>query len=194
MRILFAFFAALFLFGSASLPAQADDAAAPPVATAREARLDQLFVDLKRERNEKAAERIAARISHEWSQSGSASIDLMMQWSQTAIEDKKFDVALDFLDQVVTLQPAFAEGWNRRATAHFMMHNFGKSMSDIDRTLQLEPRHFGALSGLAQIMAVTGHKQSALEAWQRVLSIYPMMRSAQDQVGTLSEELAGEGI
>ncbi|MGX9573117.1 tetratricopeptide repeat protein [Mesorhizobium sp. f-mel] len=194
MRILFAFFAALFLFGSASLPAQADDAVAPPVATTREARLDQLFVDLKRERNEKAAERIAARISHEWSQSGSASIDLMMQWSQKAAEEKKFDVALDFLDQVVTLQPAYAEGWNRRATVHFMMHNFGKSMADIDRTLQLEPRHFGALSGLAQIMAVTGHKQSALEAWQRVLSIYPMMRSAQDQVGTLSEELAGEGI
>ncbi|CAH2406235.1 tetratricopeptide repeat protein [Mesorhizobium ventifaucium] len=194
MRILFAFFAALFLFGSASLPAQADDAVAPPVATTREARLDQLFVDLKRERNEKAAERIAARISHEWSQSGSASIDLMMQWSQKAAEDKKFDVALDFLDQVVTLQPAYAEGWNRRATVHFMMNNFGKSMADIDRTLQLEPRHFGALSGLARIMAVTGHKQSALEAWQRVLSIYPMMRSAQDQVGTISEELAGEGI
>lgn len=190
MRIPFAFLAALFLFGSASLPAQADD----PVATTGEARLDQLFADLKRERNEKAAERIAARISNEWAQSGSASIDLMMQWSQKAIEDQKFDVALDFLDQVVTLQPAFAEGWNRRATAHFMMKNFGKSMSDIDRTLQLEPRHFGALSGLAQIMAVTGHKESALEAWQRVLGIYPMLRSAQDQVGTLSEELAGEGI
>ncbi|RWB03297.1 hypothetical protein [Mesorhizobium sp.] len=194
MRIHFAFFAALFLFGVAPLPAQAEDRVTPPVATTREERLDQLFVDLKRERNEKAAERIAARISHEWSQSGSASIDLMMQWSQKAAEDKKFDVALDFLDQVVTLQPAYAEGWNRRATVHFMMNNFGKSMADIDRTLQLEPRHFGALSGLAQIMAVTGHKQSALEAWQRVLSIYPMMRSAQDQVGTLSEELAGEGI
>ncbi|RWQ34462.1 MAG: hypothetical protein EOS21_27800 [Mesorhizobium sp.] len=194
MRIRFAFFAALFLFGSAVPPAQAEDTVAPPIATTREARLDQLFVDLKRERNEKAAERIAARISNEWSQSGSASIDLMMQWSQKAVEEKKFDVALDFLDQVVTLQPAYAEGWNRRATVHFMMNNFGKSMADIDRTLQLEPRHFGALSGLAQIMAVTGHKQSALEAWQRVLSIYPMLRSAQDQVGTLSEELAGEGI
>jgi tetratricopeptide (TPR) repeat protein len=194
MRIRFAFFAALFLLGFAPLPAQADDPVAPPVATTREARLDQLFVDLKRERNEKAAERIAARISNEWVQSGSASIDLMMQWSQKAVEEKKFDVALDFLDQVVTLQPAYAEGWNQRATVHFMMNNFGKSMSDIDRTLQLEPRHFGALSGLAQIMAVTGHKQSALEAWQRVLGIYPMMRSAQDQVGTLSEELAGEGI
>ena len=70
----------------------------------KEARLDQLFADLKRERNEKAAERIAGRIWDEWFQSGSASIDLMMQWSQKAMDDQKFDVALDFLDQVVTLR------------------------------------------------------------------------------------------
>lgn len=195
MRILFAFFATLFLFSATAV--RADDppaATTPPVAVTKEARLDQLFADLKRERNEKAAERIAGRIWGEWFQSGSASIDLMMQWSQKAMDDQKFDVALDFLDQVVILQPKYAEGWNRRATVHYMMKNFGKSMSDIDQTLQLEPRHFGALSGLAQIMAATGHKQSALEAWQKVLAIYPMMRSAQDQVATLSEELAGEGI
>lgn len=195
MRILFAFFSAFFLFSATAV--RADDppaATTPPVAVTKEARLDQLFADLKRERNEKAAERIAGRIWGEWFQSGSASIDLMMQWSQKAMDDQKFDVALDFLDQVVSLQPKYAEGWNRRATVHYMMRNFGKSMSDIDQTLQLEPRHFGALSGLAQIMAATGHKQSALEAWQKVLAIYPMMRSAQDQVATLSEELAGEGI
>lgn len=204
MRILFASFAAFLLCSAVSLPvvsspAWADDPIDPPAASApvpmtRAARLDQLFSDLKRERNEKAAERIAGRIWGEWSQSGSASVDLMMQWSQKAIEDQKYDVALDFLDQVVTLQPDYAEGWNRRATVHFLMRNFGKSMSDINQTLRLEPRHFGALSGLAQIMAATGHKQSALEAWQKVLAIYPMMRNAQDQVATLSEELAGEGI
>ena len=202
MRILFAFLTTLLVSGAISLPARAADdqpaaPATPDVPAApmtKQARLDKLFSDLKRERNEKAAERIAGNIWSEWFQSGSASIDLMMLWSQKAMDNQKFDVALDFLDQVVTLQPSYAEGWNRRATVHFMMKNYGKSMSDIDRTLQLEPRHFGALSGLAQIMALTGHKQSALEAWQKVLAIYPMMRSAQDQVATLSEELAGEGI
>ncbi|WP_137930842.1 tetratricopeptide repeat protein [Mesorhizobium comanense] len=215
MRILFAFSAAFLVCGAISVPARADDrpiALATPDAQpapsdaqpavpdtpaqpmTKQARLDKLFSDLKRERNEKAAERIAGNIWTEWFQSGSASIDLMMLWSQKAMDNQKFDVALDFLDQVVTLQPAYAEGWNRRATVHFMMKNYGKSMADIDRTLQLEPRHFGALSGLAQIMALTGHKQSALEAWQKVLAIYPMMRSAQNQVATLSEELAGEGI
>ncbi|MDX8531505.1 hypothetical protein RFM41_09905 [Mesorhizobium sp. VK25A] len=205
MRILFAFFTAFLLSGTTAgaeeVPgALPPDAASPPAATpppaapTKQGRLDQLFTELKRERNEKAAERIAGRIWNEWNQSGSASIDLMMQWAQKATEDQKFDVALDFLDQVVTLKPDYAEGWNRRATVHFLMKNYGKSMADIDRTLALEPRHFGALSGLAQIMAETGHKQSALEAWQKVLAIYPMMRSAQNQVSTLSEELAGEGI
>jgi tetratricopeptide (TPR) repeat protein len=194
MRIVFALLWALLLPSLFSLPARADDPQKPAVAQTRQARLDQLFADLKRERNEKAAERIAGRIWREWSDSGSASVDLMMQWSQKAIEEQKFDVALDFLDQVVTLQPSYAEGWNRRATVHYMMKNYGKSMSDIDHTLHLEPRHFGALSGLAQIMADTGRKQSALKAWQRVLDIYPMLRSAQSQVAVLSEELAGEGI
>ncbi len=164
------------------------------VPAAPENRLDKLFADLKRERNERAAQRIAGRISEQWTKSGSASIDLMMGWSQTAIDDKKFDVALDFLDQVVTMRPQFAEGWNRRATAHFLMRNYAKSMSDINRTLALEPRHFGAIAGMAQILKDTGQKQLALAAWERVLTIYPMMRSAQNEVATLSEDLSGEGI
>jgi tetratricopeptide (TPR) repeat protein len=159
-----------------------------------ENQLDTLFSQLKRERNERAAERIAGQIWKEWSESGSASIDLMMKWAQDAIEKQKYDVALDFLDEVITLEPNYAEGWNRRATLHFLMSNYAKSMSDIDHTLALEPRHFGALSGMAQIMKSTGRKELALKAYQQVLEIYPMMRDAQNEVATLSEELAGEGI
>ncbi len=161
--------------------------------TVRE-RLDALFVDLKRERNEHAAERIAGRIWEEWNRSGSAITDLMMQWSQDAMNKKKFDVALDFLDQIIAMSPTYAEAWNRRATVHFQMQNFAKSMADIDQTLALEPRHFGALVGLAQIMRQTDRKQFALDAYQKVLDIYPMMRNAQNEVATLSEELTGEGI
>lgn len=193
MRSVFAFLAIFLLAAGLSFGVQAKE----PVTTAanaQQARLDKLFSDLKRQRNEKAAERIAGNIWQEWLKSGSASIDLMMQWSQKAIEAQKFDVALDFLDQVTTLDPDYAEGWNRRATVHYMMKSYGKSMADIEQTLRLEPRHFGALSGMAQIMADTDHKQSALEAWQRVLAVYPMMRSAQAEVATLSDELAGEGI
>ena len=198
MRILSAFCAAILTAG-APYPAVATEPTTaaiekPPAAAKAENRLDALFGELKRERNEKAAERIAGRIWEAWSQSGSASIDLMMGWSKSAMDNKKFDVALDFLDQVVIMEPAYAEGWNRRATVHFMMQNYAKSMSDINHTLQIEPRHFGALSGMGQIMKNTGREELALRAWERVLDIYPMMRSAQNEVATLSEELAGEGI
>jgi tetratricopeptide (TPR) repeat protein len=200
MRVVFAVLAASLLNFPFTFPALAAGPAArnvaPPQATSssRAERLDKLFADLKRERNEKAAERIANQIYMVWNDSGSASVDLMMQWAQKAIQEQKFDVAMDFLDEVVTLQPDFVEGWNRRATVNYLMKNYAKSMADIDKVLELEPRHFGALSGLAQIMADTGRKEQALKAWQRVLDLYPMLRNAQQQVSTLSEDLAGESI
>jgi len=163
-------------------------------AESRAQKIDRLFAELKREGNARAAERIARRIQQEWSQSGSASVDLMMQWAQKAAAARKYDVALDFLDQVVTLQPDFAEGWNRRATIHYTMKNYAKSMADIDRALKLEPRHYGAISGLARIMSDTDRKEPAIAAWQRVLDIYPALRAAQDQLSRLSEEIAGQSI
>jgi tetratricopeptide (TPR) repeat protein len=157
-------------------------------------RLDKLFDDLKRERNEAAAQRIANFIREEWTRSGSATIDLMMQWSATAMEEKRYDVALDFLDQITVLAPDYAEGWNRRATLHYMMGSYAMSMSDIEHVLRLEPRHFGALSGMAAIFKTYDMKEPALDAFQRVLNVYPMLRSAQEEVADLAEELAGEGI
>ncbi|BBD39996.1 hypothetical protein Amn_48760 [Aminobacter sp. Y103A] len=193
MRSVFAFL--VLTIAATPLPLQAfAQTSGDTVVAKADTELDSLFSDLKRERNEKAAERLANRIWEAWYRSGSASVDLMMLWAQQALEAKKFDVALDFLDQVVTLQPQYAEGWNRRATVHFMMGNFRKSMTDIERTLELEPRHFGALSGMAQIMGATNHNELALQAWQRVLVIYPMLRNAQNEVSRLEEELAGEGI
>lgn len=195
MRSVFACLVLLAVAGPVPALAADSEVAAPAIASpSAESRLDKLFSELKRERNEKAAERIANRVREQWNRSGSASIDLMMLWSGEAMEAKKFDVALDFLDQVVTLSPTYAEGWNRRATVHFMMNNYQKSMADIEKTLQHEPRHFGALAGMAQILRTTGRKEMALEAYQRVLDIYPMMRAAQSEIATISEELAGEGI
>jgi tetratricopeptide (TPR) repeat protein len=197
MRLFLPLFAALILAG---LPASGSAQEPSPAitgkngATTEPQSLDSLFSELKRETNEKAAERIAQRIWDAWMRSGSASVDLMMQRANDAMQKKNFPAALDFLDQVVVLAPDYSEGWNRRATLHFMMENFQKSMADIERTLELEPRHFGALSGMAQILKNSGHKKLALDAYERALAVYPMMRSAQNEVATLSEELAGEGI
>lgn len=175
-------------------PAPLQPAPAPANVDSAQARLDKLFSDLGHERNETAAQRIAMRIQGVWSRSDSASIDLMMGWAQKAIEGKKYDMALDFLDEVTTLAPDYAEGWNRRATVHFLMNDYAMSMADIDRTLRLEPRHFGALSGMARILESTGRQELALEAYRKVLAIYPMLREAQEKVVSISDDLAGQAL
>jgi tetratricopeptide (TPR) repeat protein len=195
MRRVFAFLiaAGLVACGLPAWAAAGSPEAAPPAPT-EQSRLDKLFFDLKHERGEQAAARIADMIRAEWLRSGSATIDLLMQNAGKAMQEKKYDAALDFLDEVTVLAPDFAEGWNRRATLHYMMRRYAKSMADIKRTLRLEPRHFGALSGMAAIFKLYDNKQAAYDAFRRVLDVYPMLRSAQDEVGTLADELAGEGI
>lgn len=154
-------------------------------------RLDQLYSQLKRERDPEKAGGIANEIRSEWNDSGSATINLLMQWADKAIEEKRNPAALDFLDEAIALKPDYAESWNRRATLNYAMGNYRKSMSDIERVLELQPRHFGALSGMAAILANGGNDELTLKAWQQFLDIYPADRTAQEQVNTLSEKLAG---
>ncbi len=187
----------LALFASLPTPAAADDPA--PVeqkdaATSPKQHLDDLFTALRRERDAEQANVIADQIREVWNDSGSATINLLMQWADKAILEKRNAAALDFLDQVIALKPNYIEGWNRRATLNYALGNYRKSMEDINQVLMLEPRHFGALAGMAAILSENGNDELALKAWQRFLEIYPSDRSAQQQVDTLTDKLAGNPI
>ncbi len=153
--------------------------------------IDQLFAQLKRERDPDKASGIAAEIRAEWNDSGSATVNLLMQWADKAMEEKRTPAALDFIDQAIALKPDYAESWNRRATLNYTVDSYRKAMSDIEHVLDIEPRHFGALSGMAAILTETGNDQAALKAWERFLEVYPANRNAQEQMNTLSEKLAG---
>ena len=142
---------------------------------------------------EKAAE-IAARIGGQWGDSGSATVDLLMLWAGAAMAKNQSAAAFDMLDQAILLKPDYPEAWNRRATLNYTTSAYGKSLSDIEHTLRLEPRHFGALMGLGMILEETGRKEKALEAYLRVLDVYPAMKAAQDAVARLSDELTGQRI
>jgi tetratricopeptide (TPR) repeat protein len=197
MRIVLSTALALALLPA--LPALSADGASVPVekpqpVLSKAQRLDALFLDLKKAKSQAVAEGVANRIWESWNNSESDSINLLMKWSQDAMDGQKFPVALDFLDQVVVLKPAYAEGWNRRATLHFMMNNYAKSMADIDKTLQLEPRHFGALAGMGHIFLALERKELALRAYERALDVYPMMRAVQKQVGEIADELSGSQL
>ncbi|MFP5077215.1 hypothetical protein ACLE20_07885 [Rhizobium sp. YIM 134829] len=171
-----------------SATAPAATSAAPPTHAEK---LDTLFTALKRQRDADKAREIADAIRTEWQVSGSASIDLLMQWAAKAIAANKQPSALDLYDQVIALDPDYVEGWNQRATLNFQMGNYRKSMSDINHVLALEPRHFGALAGMAAILSASGKDELALKAWERFLAVYPAERKAQEQLGEIEEKLAG---
>ncbi|AYG67259.1 MULTISPECIES: hypothetical protein [unclassified Rhizobium] len=153
--------------------------------------LDNLFTALKRQRDPDQASLIADQINTELSNSGSATINLLMQWADKAIRDKRNAAAMDYLDQVISLKPDYVEGWNRRATLNFAIGDYRKSMEDINQVLRIEPRHFGALAGMAAILTEGGNDALALRAWERFLEVYPANRSAQEEAGKLAEKVAG---
>ena len=85
--------------------------------------------------------------------------------------------AIDYFDKVIFEMPNFAEAWNKRATAHFMMGNFDLSMRDISKTLELEPRHFGALDGMGLIFIHLNQPEKAIDIYDKMLEIFPNSNS-----------------
>ncbi|MBW8321822.1 MAG: tetratricopeptide repeat protein [Rhizobium sp.] len=151
-------------FGSPSL-AQADSSESVSLDAPADGKtakgVDALITELGRERDPEAANRLTEEIMANWNTSGSATVDLVMQWALTAAAEKRNAAALDFLDQAIVLKPDFIGAWNQRATLHYTMGNYKKAVSDINRVLALEPRHFGALAGLAAVSAPASPSDAA---------------------------------
>ena len=102
-----------------------------------------------------------------------------------ALGQRDYDRALNFFNQVISLDPEFSEGWNKRATVRFLRGEFKESLEDIESTLILEPRHFGALEGRGMIYENLGELRNALEAYERVRLIHPHMRGLKEKIQIL---------
>lgn len=160
----------------------------------KQAELDRLFVVLKKTSDVKQAGKISRQIQGLWSQSGSDTIDLLMQWAEDGINEQNYALALDFLDNVVALKPDYAEGWVRRAAVHVQLNDLKLAMIDLHQALKLEPRNYNALFLVGSIMEMTAHKQLALKAYEDALKYYPQMRRAQSRVSELLEDETDRAI
>lgn len=162
-------------------------------AAQRQQRLDRLFADLARPENS-AWQRVENDIWGHWSHSGSPSMDLLLSLAAKAMDARDLDRALRVLNDLVRLAPDFAEGWNKRATVYFMRGEYGHSIADIQRVLALEPRHFGAISGLGMILERLGDKKGALTAFRHGLEIHPNLRGAREAVERLAPDVDGRAL
>ncbi|HET8921320.1 MAG TPA: tetratricopeptide repeat protein [Xanthobacteraceae bacterium] len=156
--------------------------------------LDTLFGALKIAPDEASAKAIEDRIWAIWMSSDSDTCNLLMSRVKDATEDKDYDLAINLLDAVVTIKPDYVEAWNRRATLHYIKHEYGRALADIREVLAREPRHFGALAGLGLILQDIGDDKHALEAYQAALAIDPHLRNLPDVVKTLREKVEGRDI
>lgn len=187
---------ALVLAGSLAAAAETGpsintDVPAVAAEPSREARLDTLFEALRAETDSDAASDIENQILDLWLASGSDTVDLLMNWTLGAMERKQYPRALDFLDRIILMESDYVEGWNKRATVYFLMDDYGKSLVDIGKVLELEPRHFGALSGLGIILRSLGEKERAKAAFRAALDIDPHLKNVREELDTLESETGG---
>ena len=162
-------------------------------ALADEAALDDLFSRLPGA-GEQEAQRITESIWIEWSKSGSAAMDLLLQRGRAAMEIGHLDAAVEHFTALIDHAPDFAEGYNARATAYFQSGDFGPSIADIARTLELNPRHFGALSGLGMIYELVGHPEMALRAFEAAQSVNPHLPQVNASIERLRSDLSGQDL
>ncbi|HIN92834.1 MAG TPA: tetratricopeptide repeat protein [Alphaproteobacteria bacterium] len=162
-------------------------------ANQNDTRLDSLFSQLQITDSGQKARTIEKFIWRIWRESGDESVDQLMVDGVKAMGGGNYEGALIAFNSIVKGAPNFAEGWNKRATLYWLMGDFEKSVEDINRTLALEPRHFGALSGLAMIRESQERPLDALQAFERALEIYPAMPNAAERIRKFNRQL-GESI
>ena len=160
----------------------------------RAEQLDELFATLAASENGEAAKAAERGILRLWLESGSDTIDLLMNRALAATDEEEYPLALDFLDRIITLEPGYVEGWNRRATIHFLNDDYAKAIADLEQVLAIEPRHFGALAGLGTMLRELGHEQLALDAYRQALALDPVMSEVQKAIDELEAESGGRGI
>lgn len=173
--------AALVMF---SLPASAQDAG----------RLDTLFEALRAAEEKSEARRIARDIEHEFTQSGSAAMDMLLKRGRDALEAGDSLAAIEHFTALTDHAPDFAEGWHMRSVAYSRVGLYGPALADIERALSINPRHFNAIYGLGVILEEVNKPELAHEAFSRVLAIHPHHEAVTEAMERLDPEIGGRSL
>jgi tetratricopeptide (TPR) repeat protein len=124
-----------------------------------------------------------------WSRSGDAAIDRLMAEGVERMQAARFKEAIATFSEVIRRKPAFAEGWNKRATIHFLAGDYKRSLADCDEVMKRNPYHFGALSGYGQIHFALEQYEQALAYWRRALQVNPNMQGVEMNIESVQQLL-----
>ena len=178
MRWIFASLIAAFLSSSAFADTAANDYAQ---------RLDKLFAALHNAPDDASAKLAEMQIWAIWASNDTPEAVRQLAEASAALNAGESDLAEQKLNDLVLAHPNFAEGWNRRATLYFMQGRYDESLADIAKVLDLEPRHFGALSGKGMVLRAQNKPAEALKAMKGALQINPNLSGLKNSVQQLEK-------
>ena len=120
-----------------------------------------------------------------WSRSGDATIDRLFATGVEQMNARQGERAVDTFSEIIRRRPEFAEGWNKRATVYYLLGEYQKSLADCDEVMKRNPYHFGALSGYGMIYLQLDQPATALEYFERALSVNPNLESTRQTIEIL---------
>lgn len=153
-------------------------------------KLDDLFVQLRDANNPVIARRTEREIWAIWQHPPNDTALQMMRHARAALDKRDFESAIRLLDKLVAHAPDFAEAWNQRAIVLYFAADYAGSLRDIEQTLALEPRHFGAMAGRGQVYLNLNELDLALQAFEAALEWNPWMANIRGQIYMIRERIS----
>ena len=161
----------------------------------RNAELNKLFNLLKESKDSFVANNIEIKIWNIWSTHPTQEeLTTLLAVGSKLMSNGKLKSAYNIFSEIIKSSPDWAEGWNKRATVLYLMGYYSESLSDIDETLKLERRHFGALSGKALVQIELKNYEDAISSYKAAQKIYPSIRGARIMIPQLQELIDKEAI
>ena len=157
------------------------------VADQNDPALDQLFVELANATVKQESDQVSIEIWERWTDIDDDTARAWLDRGIQAMSNQYYREALRSFNKVIEIAPDFAEGWNKRATLFYLADQYDLSIDDIKQTLMLEPRHFGALSGLGLIFIERDNFSGALIAFREALTLNPHLTRIRHYVDRLEE-------
>jgi len=140
--------------------------------------LNNLFNQLERINSSKNATLLEERIWSIWNKHPTDNkLTERLEFGTELMQYGDYNYALKVFSNILESDPKWSEAWNKRATVYFLMSQFTNSLNDIDKVLNIEPRHFGALSGQARIFIKLQEYEKAIKSIENALKFYPSFKS-----------------
>ena len=146
--------------------------------SSQEKNLNDLFNLLEKVNNSKSAALLEEKIWSIWNEHpNNNKLTERLEFGTELMQYGDYNFALKVFNNIIVTDSRWSEAWNKRATVYFLMGQFKNSLNDIDKVLDIEPRHFGALSGQARIFIKLQKYEKAIKSIERALVFYPSFKS-----------------